>query len=142
MKLRVRECARVLGIPVIMDTSDRGLLDVERFDLEPARPVLHGLVGDLAAHQVAGLSTREKVAIVLAIVGAERISSRIAASLPEVGGSLAAWPQLASGVALGGALVADAARRILLGQFFQSGRFYVDPEQIVAVGSGELADPM
>jgi ThiF family len=33
MKVVVRERARALGIPVVMDTSDRGLLDVERFDL-------------------------------------------------------------------------------------------------------------
>ena len=30
-----------------MATSDRGLVDVERFDLEPHRPILHGLLGDL-----------------------------------------------------------------------------------------------
>jgi hypothetical protein len=27
-----------------METSDRGVLDVERFDLEPDRPIFHGLL--------------------------------------------------------------------------------------------------
>ena len=44
MKIISRFNARKLGIPVLMDTSDRGMLDVERFDLEPNRPILHGTV--------------------------------------------------------------------------------------------------
>jgi len=47
MKALVREGARARRIPVLMASSDRGLLDVERFDLEPQRPILHGLLGDL-----------------------------------------------------------------------------------------------
>src|SRR5262249_54067294 len=88
-KLRRRERARELRIPVLMDTSDRGMLDVERFDREPHRPVLHGLLGTLRAEQVAGLTAREKVPVALAVMGAERISLRMAASLPEVERSLA-----------------------------------------------------
>jgi len=38
VKMLVREAARERAIPVIMETSDRGVLDVERFDLEPDRP--------------------------------------------------------------------------------------------------------
>jgi hypothetical protein len=49
MKLRVRERARALRLPVLMETSDRGMLDVERFDLEPDRPILHGLVEGIAS---------------------------------------------------------------------------------------------
>ena len=30
-----------------MDTSDRGMLDIERFDLEPERSIFHGLVEHL-----------------------------------------------------------------------------------------------
>ncbi len=47
MKASLREGARARRIPVLMATSDRGLLDVERFDLQPQRPILHGLLGDL-----------------------------------------------------------------------------------------------
>src|SRR5258708_1043474 len=42
IKIISRYKARELKIPVVMDTSDRGMLDVERFDLEPDRPILHG----------------------------------------------------------------------------------------------------
>lgn len=45
----------------IMDTSDRGLLDVERFDLEPNRPPFHGLAGQsIDSSKLKGLSTEGK----------------------------------------------------------------------------------
>lgn len=138
VKIVIRERCRELGIPVIMDTSDRGMLDIERFDLEPARPILHGLIGDVRAESLRGLPTKDKVPIFLAIVGGHRMSTRMAASLPEIDHSIGSWPQLASGVALGGAITADAARRLLLGEFKQSGRWYVDIESIVRDGTGEM----
>jgi nitroreductase len=139
MKVVVRERARDLGIPVVMDTSDRGLLDVERFDLEPSRPVLHGLIGDVRASELRGLPTKEKVPFVLAILGGKRMSSRFAASLPEIDETISTWPQLASGVALGGAITCDVTRRILLGTTRASGRYYVDVEGIARDDAGEHA---
>lgn len=141
MKVVVRERARDLGIPVVMDTSDRGLLDVERFDFEPSRPVLHGLIGDVRASELRGLPTKEKVPFVLAILGGRQMSTRFAASLPEIDETISTWPQLASGVALGGAITCDVARRILLGTMRASGRFYVDVEAIARDGAGEHAKP-
>ena len=132
MKVRLREEARRRRIPVLMETSDRGLFDVERFDLEPARSLFHGLAGDLKAEELAGMSTYEKVPIVLAIIGGKTMSKRMAASLVDIDATLKTWPQLASAVALGGAVNADAARRIALGKFEQSGRFYVDLEYLVS----------
>ncbi|MBX9449069.1 MAG: ThiF family adenylyltransferase [Taibaiella sp.] len=38
VKVISRFKARSMGIPVVMDTNDRGMLDVERFDLEPETP--------------------------------------------------------------------------------------------------------
>ncbi len=142
VKIAVRERARAHRIPVIMDTSDRGLLDIERFDLEPERPVLHGLIGETRAEELQGLRTKDKVPFFLAIVDAERMSTRMAASLPEIEQTISSWPQLASSVALGGAITADAARRIILGELTESGRFYVDPETIVASGTGMYGVPV
>ncbi|MFI5229001.1 MAG: Rv1355c family protein [Gemmatimonadales bacterium] len=138
VKLVIRERCKALAIPVIMDTSDRGLLDVERFDREPDRPIMHGLIGDVSAESLKGLPTKDKVPIFLAIVGGHRMSARMAASLPEIDQTIGSWPQLASAVALGGAITADAARRLLLGTFTESGRWYVDVESIARDGTGEL----
>lgn len=135
MKIRLREKAREHRIPVLMETSDRGLIDVERFDLEPTRPILHGLAGDLKADNLKGLSTYEKVPIVLKIIGQKTMSSRFAASLVDIETSLKTWPQLASAVMLGGALNTNTARRLALGQFSRSGRYFVDLDLSVSDAS-------
>lgn len=137
LKVRIREEARLRSIPVLMDTSDRGLIDIERFDSEPLRPLFHGLAGSMEASSLRGLSTTEKIPYVLRIMGEDRLSPRAAASLVEVEQTISTWPQLASGVTLGAAVTTDVARRILLGELEQSGRFYVDLEAIVADGAGE-----
>jgi molybdopterin/thiamine biosynthesis adenylyltransferase len=128
IKLLAREHAREHGVPVVMATSDRGLVDVERFDLEPRRPILHGLVGDLRHEQVAGLSYEEKVPHALKIVGAELASTRLKASMLEIRHSALSWPQLAAEVALGAATAADIGRRMLLGAPVASGRYLFDLE--------------
>ena len=51
VKIRARIKARSLGIPVLMDTSDRGMVDIERFDLEPDRPIFHGFLSKLGTEE-------------------------------------------------------------------------------------------
>ncbi|MGY0234240.1 ThiF family adenylyltransferase [Longispora urticae] len=131
IKVAARERARAAGIPVVMDCNDRGMLDVERFDLEPDRPLLHGRIA-VDSGRVAGLSRPEQIELLLAMVDADRISPQLRASFAELGRSLSSWPQLASGVSLGGALVTEAARRILLGGDCPSGRYYVDLTDLIA----------
>ncbi|MBL7718114.1 MAG: Rv1355c family protein [Flavipsychrobacter sp.] len=131
VKILSRYKARELRIPVVMDTNDRGMLDVERFDLEPDRKILHGLAGDLDPEKLQSLSNEDKIPYILQMVGAEDISPRLKASMIEVEQSINTWPQLASSVTLGGAITTDVCRRILLDQYKGSGRFYVDIEDIV-----------
>lgn len=132
MKVLVREVARRQHVAVVMETSDRGMLDVERFDQEPDRPVLHGLLGDVRASSLASLSTTEKIPHVLAIVDAPKASARGAASLAEIGRTLSTWPQLGSDVSLGGATIAATVRRLGLGEPVPSGRVRIDLETIVS----------
>lgn len=137
-KVLVREAARARRLPVLMTTGDRGLLDVERFDLQPSRPILHGLLGDVAARDLAGLSSKDKVPHVLRILDAPELSPRMAASLVEVGKTLSTWPQLAAEVVLGATIVANAVRRIGLGEPMPSGRVRVD----VADALDRIGDPL
>jgi hypothetical protein len=134
IKLAAREAARERGVPVVMDCNDRGLLDIERFDLEPERPLLHGRLGALRAADVVHLSPAQRVDLIVAMVDPDRMSPALRTAITAIGRTLSSWPQLASGVALGGALVAEAARRILLGRPCASGRFYVDLEELIAPG--------
>lgn len=135
-KLRIRERARALRIPVLMETSDRGMLDVERFDLDPARPLLHGRVDGVDVDTLRELSREDRVAVAMRIVGADTLSTRAAASALEVGSTLVSWPQLASAISLGAALNTDTVRRIALGEFTASGRYYVDLDRLVAEPTG------
>jgi molybdopterin/thiamine biosynthesis adenylyltransferase/nitroreductase len=131
MKFLVREAARDRQIPVIMETSDRGVLDVERFDLEPDRPIFHGLLGDMDSSKLANLTTAQKGPYVIRLIGAREASSRGAASLLEVGQTITGWPQLGSEITLGAATVAAAVRRIGLAGELPSGRVRFDIEEIL-----------
>lgn len=126
MKAVLREGARALRIPVLMATSDRGLVDVERFDQEPERPILHGLLGDLDIGLLPGMSSRDKVPHILRHLEAERLSPRTAASLLEIDRTVSTWPQVASDVVLGASALAESVRRIGLGEELRSGRTRID----------------
>ncbi|MDT7770538.1 MAG: hypothetical protein QOI30_3555 [Mycobacterium sp.] len=126
IKAIVREGARTRRIPVLMATSDRGLVDVERFDLEPQRPILHGLLGDLDLARLTGMSSREKVPYLLRFLEAERLSPRMAASAVELDRTLSTWPQSAGDVVLGATAVAESVRRIGLNEDLRSGRTRLD----------------
>ncbi len=141
IKILSRYKARELQVPVIMEASDRGMLDVERFDLEPDRPILHGLVDGLDPQKLKTLKTsEEKLPYMLPIVGFDNISARLKASVPEIGKTITTWPQLASAVTFGGGLTADVSRRILLGHYHRSGRYYVDMEQLVSDSAAGFLD--
>jgi len=137
MKLYLRHGARSRGIPVLMATSDRGLIDVERFDLDATRPVFHGLLGDIDPDTMAGLSIADKLPYLMQVFDPARVSPRMGASLLEVGRTLSAWPQLVGDVTVGAATVLEAIRRIGLGEPLASGRTQVDISGLL----GELAEP-
>ena len=126
MKAIVRERARARGIPVLMATSDRGLVDVERFDLEPGRPILHGLLGDVDPGSLSRMTSREKVPHMLRLLEAQQLSARGAASLLEIDRTLSTWPQVSGDVAAGAPAIAEAVRRIGLGENLPSGRVRLD----------------
>jgi len=141
VKILCRQRAKAYRIPVIMDTSDRGLLDLERFDLEPDRPVLHGLVDHLDLSLAAQARTNEeKLPFVIPIIGLETMSTRMKASMLEIESTVTTWPQLGSAVVMGGAVVGHVVRRILLGQPMPSGRWWLDPDDLLGVQEQPLAD--
>lgn len=129
IKIRARKAARSKAIPVIMDTNDKGMIDIERFDLEPVRNLFHGLIDEDI--NISTLTPQEKMEILMKLVSFENISDRLKQSMGEIGKTISTWPQLASSVMLGGAATTDICRRILLKQHSISGRFYVDLETLI-----------
>ena len=133
MKVMVRRYAKKLKIPVLMETNDKGMVDIERFDLEPDRPLFHGLIPDIDTWdllKIKKMTDEQKVPYVLSILGSDAISDRFTGSLIEIKTSIRSWPQLASHVSFGAGLATDIARKILLNSYQKSGRFFVDLDEI------------
>lgn len=131
-KIFSRQKAKSLGIPVVMNSSDRGTTDIERYDLQPTLPLMHGLIDHLDLNLVKEAKTNEqKVPYLLPMLGVETSSTRLKASMLEIEETITTWPQLASGVVLGGGICTDVCRRILLNQLHDSGRYFIDLEDII-----------
>lgn len=133
IKINSRNKAKALGIPVLMEGSDRGTIDIERFDLEPNRPVLHGMVEHLDMSKYKSLTTMdERIPYITAVTGVETLSPRMKASAVEIMATISTWPQLASAVIYGGGITADLSRKILLGNLNISGRFFIDIDELIS----------
>jgi hypothetical protein len=116
----------------LMEASDRCMVDVERFDLDPSRSILHGLVDHLDINTLKSLkTTEEKIPYMLDVLGIDTASPRLKASMLEIEQTINTWPQLASAVTMGGGITADVARRLLLNQFKSSGRYFIDVEELI-----------
>ena len=137
VKLKSRIKAKQLGIPVLMDTSDRGMIDIERFDNEPKRPILHGLLEKFGDESglVAKLG-EQRPEMLMALLDFENLSQRAQESIMEIGKSISSWPQLASSVILGGGACGYYSRMILLDHPLESGRLYVDLAELSKVNHG------
>ena len=141
VKLLVRERARDLRVPVVMETSDGGVLDVERFDLEPDRPVFHGLLGEMETAEVADMTVEQKSTIAATLLEPTKLPPRLIASVPEIGRTLSTWPQLGGDVALGGAAVTAAVRAFGRGEPLPSGRRRIDLDSLVRTGVDPTVGP-
>lgn len=132
IKISSRKKAKALGIPVLMEGSDRCTIDIERFDLEPERPVLHGYVDHLDMTVYKSLKTMdERIPYIAPVTGIETLSPRMKASAVEIMNTISTWPQLSSAVTYGGGITADIARKILLGNLSISGRFFIDIDDLI-----------
>lgn len=129
-KANLRWHAKAHRIPLIMETSDRGMLDVERYDL-PDTAFLHGRISE---ELLAEMRTAAGwiPAYFDAFIDVAQASERGRLSLLAVGESLVGWPQLYSDVAGGGAHAAHAIRKVLLGESVADARHYLEwDEQLV-----------
>lgn len=130
VKIESRFKAKELQVPVVMDTNDRGMLDIERFDLEPERDIFHGLLTDFVKDNKVTINEGNRLSILMSIISFDSLSERMKQSMTQINKTINTWPQLASSVVLGGAITTDICRRILLKQHNHSGRFYVDLDYI------------
>lgn len=132
IKISSRFKARTLAIPVIMDTNDRGMIDVERFDLAPQRSIFHGLIDGFIneSYDEVVINDSNRTAILFSLVDFNSLSDKMKYSMSEIGKSISNWPQLASSVVLGGAITTHLCSSVLLNHHQTSGRYYVDLDLI------------
>lgn len=132
IKIGSRLKAKSLGIPVLMDTSDRGMMDVERFDHEPERPIFHGLLEKFGEeNEILSILKKNHKAIMSSILDFENLSIRAKESIAQIGHTITTWPQTASSVIMGGAVCSFFSRRLLLDEGLVSGRYYVDLDELI-----------
>ena len=131
-KIRIRSEARARKIPVIMATElgDTVILDVERFDLEPTRALLHNMipnVEDLLSNPIENYREWTKHAV--SIIDPKNMTIKMQKSLLKIGATIVTHPQLGSTVMMTGGVLAFAAKNIATGGKLNSGRYVVSLER-------------
>lgn len=132
MKWCLREHARDNSIPLVMatDNEERGMIDVERYDLFPGMPFFNGRLGDVTLENLQGLSKIETGQMIGRMVGAENATDRMRKSLGEIGKSIVSWPQLGGTAMLNGGAAAYVIRQIIYGENTQNGRIMIPLDTI------------
>src|SRR3989344_8655630 len=131
LKAISRIIARQNKIPVLMatDNGDSIILDIERYDLEPDRPIFHGLLGNIQTDDLKNLDKKEWLKLATKIVDPNYLTERMQYSLLEIGRTTGGVPQLGSTASLAGAAIAYVVRRIANGQDAPSGRYTLSLEE-------------
>lgn len=138
LKISARFLCKKHKIPVVMatDNGDSVLVDVERFDLEPGRPIVHGMV---ARREARGLDRKDFKAwlrLAMKIIGPRFMTERHQESILEVGRTLLRPPQLGTTASFAGSAVAFVVRRIANTQSMPSGRYAFGLEEKLIRGYG------
>jgi hypothetical protein len=131
MKVRIRHEAKKRKIPVIMATElgDTIMLDVERFDLEPDRPLFHGMIPGIEELLDKPLDNyREWTKHAMRIIDPNNMTVKMQKSLLKIGTTVVTHPQLGSTVMMTGGVIAFAAKNIALGNPLESGRYVISLE--------------
>ena len=131
VKFLIRQYSAKNKLPVLMaaDNADSGVIDIERYDLNPKLKFFHGRLGKINYAKLSNLDKLETGRLITKLVGKENISQRMHISLSEIGKSIVSWPQLGGTAMLNGAAVAYCARKILNGQPLESNRAIISLDE-------------
>ncbi|HEX5394944.1 MAG TPA: ThiF family adenylyltransferase [Candidatus Saccharimonadales bacterium] len=124
-KIRLRIEARKRKIPVFMATelADSVMLDVERFDVEPDRPLFHGMIPGIeeVLHKK-DMNHREWMKHAARIIGSQNMPLDMQQSILKIGSTIVTHPQLGSTVLITGGVTTYAIKQVALGKPMPSGR--------------------
>src|SRR3989344_3453987 len=131
VKVLIREEAKKNRIAVVMatDNGDNGLVDIERYDLDPKTPFFHGRMGDVSYEKLIGLDKMGIGKLIIQHIGVETVTNRVRESMPEIGKTLVSWPQLGGAALLNGSAVAYTVRKILNDQPVEENRALISLDE-------------
>jgi molybdopterin/thiamine biosynthesis adenylyltransferase len=131
LKIIARGICKQNKIPVLMatDNGDGIILDVERFDEEPERPLFHGLIPDMDPKELGTLSFPQWLQLATKIVGPEYLTESMQDSLLAIGKTIPSVPQLGASAALAGSAMSFVLRKIAAGETMASGRYTMGFEE-------------
>lgn len=119
MKIHLRQLARKERIPVIMVTNlgDSVIIDVERYDLDPATPLFNGRAGSVPEDILTNpdFTTQDKHKYAVSLAGVQNIPPRAMESVEQIGKTLVGRPQLTTTVTIAAGFCSYITRRIALG---------------------------
>ncbi|MGH7157257.1 MAG: ThiF family adenylyltransferase [Candidatus Saccharimonadales bacterium] len=145
IKIRLRLEAKKRRLAVIMATelADAVMLDVERFDQDPNRPLFHGLVpGIEKILERKDMNHREWQKHAAAIIQTKNMPVILQKSLLKIGSSIVTHPQLGSTVLVTGGVTTYAVKRIALGQKLSSGRTNISLDNLLVPEHNKLKHRM
>jgi molybdopterin/thiamine biosynthesis adenylyltransferase len=125
-KILLRQYAKLRGIPLIMHTSDRGMLDIENYSLEQEHESFLMKFVDYSDEDLR--LNMGKIIADFCEIG--KASERSIFSFTEIGKSITSWPQLAEDVISGAGNTSNVVRRILLGEKLLSQRAYINCDNL------------
>lgn len=115
IKIKLRLEAKKRRIPVLMatDMGDDVLLDVERYDLDPAYPIANGRLGDDVNRWLSReLTPQDKLQLVFLFLGPDAMPPKMLSIGQRLGTELDGPPQLGGTCSMAGGAVSHVLRRI------------------------------
>jgi len=115
IKIKLRLEAKKRRLPVLMatDMGDDVLLDIERYDLDPAYPIANGRIGhDLNRWLSGELTPQEKMQLIFLFLGPDAMPPKMLSIGQRLGTELDGPPQLGGTCAMAGGAVSHVLRRI------------------------------
>jgi hypothetical protein len=117
------------------DNGDGVVVDIERYDLEPNRPLMHGDVPEEELLAIRPGTPRHIAArIISSWVKPENIAERMMESLMELGSTLYTWPQLGNAATMAGSVMSYVVRRIAVGLPVVQGKVVITPDALFVPG--------
>ncbi|MBI2034071.1 MAG: ThiF family adenylyltransferase [Candidatus Liptonbacteria bacterium] len=131
IKFLIREYAKKYRLAVVMaaDNGDNGVVDIERYDLNPKTPFFHGRMGDISYKKLLSLDKMGIGKLIVKHIGVETVTERVHESMPQIGRTIVSWPQLGGAAVLNGSAVAYCVRKILNGQPLEHNRALISLDE-------------